>query len=642
MSYPKSLLLLLIVILTTAVFLGCDKSNEQVDTAFENPPEWSKEAIWYQIFVERFRNGDPGNDPTAEDIVGAYPGMVPEGWTTTPWTHDWYKDDPYFANLPDIKDFFGNELTYFGQKAQLRRYGGDLQGVLDKMDYLEDLGITAVYFNPLNDAPSLHKYDPRNWHHIDRNFGPTPEEDARLIASEDPTDASTWTWTGADKLFLKVIEEFHKRDIKVIMDYSWNHTGIEFWAWKDVLENGAESKYADWYWIDSFDDPNTEENEFEFTGWAGVKSLPEIKETVRQDHSVSVEVFEGDIYSEEVKQHIFDVTRRWLDPNGDGDPSDGVDGFRLDVAAETPLGFWREFRELVREINPNTYLLGEIWWRQFPDHLLDPEPVVRGDIFDAPMNYRWYRATRHFFNQSPHKITVSEYTDSLKSFQDNLRPQSNYAMMNLTASHDVPRFGTSIYNKNKYKYQAKPDDNPEYKIDKPDEKTFETMKLILVQQFTYVGAPQIWAGDEMGMWGADDPSTRKPLIWKDYDFEPETTHPNNLARPTNQVRFNDEWFNVYKKLIQIRKANPVLTSGDLEYLIIDDAKEVLAYSRYNDSDEVIAVFNSSDVEQEIIIPIKTASEYSDILYGTALDQSENQLSIRIPARKSAILTHTSN
>ncbi len=640
MLLRKSLSLVLVTILTVSVFQACDNSTEQADTAFENPPEWSKEVIWYQIFVERFRNGDPTNDPTAEDIIGAYPGMVPEGWAVTPWTHDWYKDDPYFDNLSDVRDFFGNELTYFGQKAQMRRYGGDLQGVLDKMDYLEDLGITAVYFNPLNDAPSLHKYDPRNWHHIDRNFGPTPNEDAEMIASEDPTDASTWTWTGADKLFLEVIEEFHKRDIKVIMDYSWNHTGIEFWAWKDILEKGIESEYADWYWVDSFDDPNTEENEFEFTGWAGVKSLPEIKETVRQDHSVSVEVFEGDIYSDEVKQHIFDVTRRWLDPNGDGDPSDGVDGFRLDVAAETPLGFWREFRELVREINPNTYLLGEIWWRQFPDHLLDPEPVVRGDIFDAPMNYRWYRATRHFFNQSPHKITVTEYIDSLQSFQENLRPQSNYAMMNLTASHDVPRFGTSIYNKNKYKYQAKPDDNPGYKIDKPDEKAYETMELILVQQFTYVGAPQIWAGDEMGMWGADDPSTRKPLIWKDYNFEPETTHPNNLVRPTNEVRFNDEWFNVYKALIQIRKNNPVLVSGDLEYLVIDDEKEVLAYSRYNGTDEVIAVFNSSDIDQEISLPLKNVSRYSDILYGTALEQSENKVSITIPARKSAILTHT--
>ena len=620
-------------------FSGCtNHQTPSASTAFEDPPEWSKDAIWYQIFVERFRNGDTSNDPTAKDIIGSYPGTVPDGWKITPWTKDWYSYDDYFTNLQGITDFFGNELRYFGQKAQLRRYGGDLQGVLDKIDYIESLGVTAIYFNPLNDAPSLHKYDARNWHHIDRNFGPTPLEDAELIASEDPLDPSTWKFTGADKLFLKIIEEFHKRNIKVILDFSWNHTGIEFWAWKDILKKGKDSKYSDWYWIDSFDNPETEENEFSYRGWAGVFSLPEIRETVRQDHSESVEVFEGNILNETVKQHIFDVTKRWLDPNGDGDPSDGVDGYRLDVAAEVPLGFWREYRKVVRNINPDAYLLGEIWWEQFPDKLLDPEPVVRGDVFDAPMNYRWYRSTRHFFNQSPNKIPVSEYVDSLESYSANLRSQTNYAMMNLTASHDVPRFSTSIYNKNKYKFRAKPDDDPAYKIDKPDPKTFETMKLILVQQFTYIGAPHIWAGDEMGMWGADDPSTRKPLIWPDYEFEPETTHPNGLERPTNEVEFDESWFNFYQELIRIRKENPVLSSGKLEYLVIDNETEILAYSRFDEKQEVIALFNSSNLERTVSLTTKYTARYSEVLNDLDIRQSDQQLILKVPARTAGIIT----
>lgn len=622
------------------VIFFSDCTNQQTpsaSTAFEDPPEWAKEVIWYQIFVERFRNGDTSNDPAEKDIAGAYPGMIPEGWKVTPWTKDWYSTDTYFANLDGITDFFGNELKYFGQKVQLRRYGGDLQGVLDKMDYIESLGVTAIYFNPLNDAPSLHKYDARNWHHIDRNFGPTPLEDAELIASEDPLDPSTWKFTGADKLFLKVIEEFRKRNIKVILDFSWNHTGIEFWAWKDILKKGKDSKYSDWYWIDSFDDPGTEENEFSYRGWAGVFSLPEIKETARQDHSESVQVFEGNILNETVKQHIFDVTKRWLDPNGDGDPSDGVDGYRLDVAAEVPLGFWREYRKVVRDINPDAYLLGEIWWEQFPDKLLNPEPVVRGDVFDAPMNYRWYRSSRHFFNQSPDKIPVSEYVDSLKSYSENLRSETNYAMMNLTSSHDVPRFATSIYNKNKYKFRAKPDDNPSYKIDKPDAKTFEIMKLILVQQFTYIGAPHIWAGDEMGMWGADDPSTRKPLIWPDLDFEPETTHPNGLERPVNEVKFNEEWFDFYQTLIRIRKENPVLSSGKLEYLIVDDQNEVLAYSRFNENHEVIALFNSGSSEKKVSLPTKFSDTYSDFFDDLNIQQSGQELIVEIPARTAGII-----
>ena len=177
-------------------------------------PEWSKNAIWYQIFVERFRNGDTTNDPTPSDLKGSYPGEIPEGWKITPWSHDWYAHESWLDSVKS-KGFYS--------KIQARRYGGDLQGVLDKLDYLQDLGITAIYFNPLNDSPSLHKYDARNYAHIDHNFGPDPKSDVALMNSETPLDPATWKWTSADKLFLKIVEECHKRGIKVIMDYSWNH-----------------------------------------------------------------------------------------------------------------------------------------------------------------------------------------------------------------------------------------------------------------------------------------------------------------------------------------------------------------------------------------------------------------------------------
>ena len=140
----------------------------------------------------------------------------------------------------------------FYETVHMRRYGGDLQGVIDQLDYLADLGINAIYFNPVNDSPSLHKYDVRNYHHVDIFFGPDPQGDAALIATEDPADPSTWVWTSADKLFLELIEQARQRGIRVIMDYSWNHTGIAFWAWKDVLERQQASPYADWYRIDSF------------------------------------------------------------------------------------------------------------------------------------------------------------------------------------------------------------------------------------------------------------------------------------------------------------------------------------------------------------------------------------------------------
>jgi len=631
------LLLLILFCVSCKDKKAATTTQNQTEVAIDNPPEWAKHVVWYEIAVERFRNGDPSNDPTAQDIVGSYPGIVPDGWAVTPWTQDWYKHDPYFSEVAGKKDFNGNALEKFVDFVQMRRYGGDLQGVLDKIDYIDSLGITAVYFRPLNDAPSLHKYDARHWRHIDVNFGPNPSKDKETMASEVPDDPSTWQMTEADKLFVKVIDAFHKRGIKVILDYSWNHTGKTFWAWKDILKNQAQSKYKDWYWVEHFDDPETPENEFEYHGWVGVPTLPEIKETEKQDASESLSSFEGNIYNEAAKQHIFNVARRWLDPNGDGDTSDGVDGYRLDVAAETPLGFWRDFRTHVREINPDAYLLGEIWWEAWPDKLLDPEPFLRGDVFDAVMNYRWYRAARHFFNESPDKISTSELVDSLNSFRDNIRKGNNYVMMNYTGGFDTPRILTSLFNKNKYKYHPKAHENPDYKVYKPDAATYETLKLLLVQQYTYFGAPHIYAGDEMGMWGADDPSCRKPLIWTDYTFEDETAHPLDMERPKDEVAFNHDLFNFHRKLINLRKENPLLVNGDIEFIKMSASEDVLAYRRFDATSDLFAVFNHKSTPKTIVLPKTNAGDYLDILEVSKVENSEDSITVTIPPRKASVL-----
>ena len=633
-----------VILFLIICFFSCENSQEVIEqevsnqptTAFSDAPAWAKEVIWYQIFVERFRNGDPTNDPTKEDIIGTYPGIIPENWAITPWTQDWYQPDAYFAAIKGKSGSGGYPIERFDQLVQLRRYGGDLQGVMDKLDYIDSLGVTAIYFNPLNDAPSLHKYDARNWRHIDRNFGPTPKEDAAIIEKETPDDPSTWQMTNADQLFVQVIEALHDRGIKVILDYSWNHTGNQFWALKDIQTNGQDSKFKDWYMVDTFDDPATPENELSYKGWVGIKELPEIKETHLHE-GTRVKAYEGNLYSESVKQHIFNISKRWLDPNGDGDPSDGVDGFRLDVAAEVGLEFWRDYRKAVRSINPDAYLLGEIWWEAFPDDLLDPEPFLKGDVFDAVMNYRWYRAARHFFAEAPNKIPVSEFVDSLKSFSSNLRPQNNYVMMNLVSSHDVPRVLTSLFNKNKYKFKTKPHDDISYKIHQPDEDTYHTLRLLLIQQFTYVGAPHIWAGDEMGMWGSDDPDCRKPLIWPDYNFEPENAHPFNQGRPENSVKLNNELLAFYQSLIQLRKAEPELRTGDLEYLVIDDEKRLLAYSRFTDDQEVITVFNASSDAQQVSIPVKMEQSYQNKLVENQTYTSENGIINTTLASRSAIV-----
>ncbi len=635
--------LLLVVLLAGCDNLSGNEPNERNDrqefTGIDTPPSWAADAIWYQVLVERFRNGDPANDPTPEDIVGSYPGFIPESWQITPWTSDWYKPDPYFAEMEGRLALDGALVRGFGQKSQLRRYGGDLQGVIEKVDYIDSLGITAIYFNPLNDAASLHKFDARNWRHIDRNFGPNPLEDAAQIARENPTDPYTWTWTQADEQFLSLVTMLHERGIRVILDYSWNHTGQPFWAFQDVLHNGRQSAYADWYWIDEFDNPDTPENEFDFKGWIGIKELPEIRETIFHDHRDGTRAYEGDIYSQDVKEHIFEVTRRWLDPNNDGDPSDGVDGFRLDVAAEIGLDFWREYRRVVRESNPEAYLVGEVWWESWPDKLLDPDPFLQGDVFDAVMNYRWFRSARHFFAQAPDEMPVSEFVDSLKAYDVGLGQQQRRAMMNVAASHDTPRVSTSLFNRNAYKFNASPSADPNYRINQPDTCTYETLGLLMAHQFTYVGAPHIWAGDEMGMWGADDPSTRKPLIWPDYDFENETAHPDGRTRSPDTVRFDYGLFDRYRTFIRIRQEYPVLARGELEYVVVDDASRLLVFRRFDEDTEVFALFNVDDRPHTVELTVLYTS-YRDVLNDLVVVKlSPERVSISLPPRRSAIVVH---
>jgi cyclomaltodextrinase len=611
-----------LLIVIAVLLLQC-APNEKSDRTDPGVPEWANEAIWYQIFVERFRNGDTSNDPVYESIQGTFPHEEIDNWTTTPWTHQWGKLDSW-----------ANSLSNPLHAINARRYGGDLQGVLDKMDYIEALGVNTIYFNPLNDAPSLHKYDAANYRHIDRHFGPTPDRDVEIMQQETPDDPATWQWTGADSLFLEVVKEFHKRNIRVVLDYSWNHTGMNFWAFKDVMKNGENSKYADWYEIESFDDPATKENEFHYKGWAGVSELPEFKRTITNEKpKYPIGYLEGNLDSEALKQHIFNVSQRWLDPNGDGDPSDGIDGFRLDVAAEIPMGFWNEYRDVVKGINPDAILIGEVWWEEWPDRLLDPRPWLI-DGFDATMNYRWYREARKYFAQLHGGMKPSEFIQGLNALDEGLDKKNIAAMMNMSASHDSPRISTSLYNKGKYKVMGE-----NYKADKPDAATRQIQKMLLMHQFTYVGGPQIWAGDELGMWGADDPHTRKPLIWDDYEFEAEDIHPiRGKQDKVDKVEADKELHKFYTKLCHLRSSRQELLEGALNFVLVDDENSLLAYSRFLEDTETISVFNLSEKEQVVSIPTKTSGLFKAVFDpGMEFAATSNQLEIKIPAGKGMIL-----
>lgn len=602
-----------LMVLTFSVVLLCTINAKQIisledsgnlhSATNSNAPEWSHSAIWYQIFVERFNNGDNSNDPSVKYMIDEKMNIIPPvDWAVTPWTQSWYKPDSW---MDTSKVSFNSSLQY-------RRYGGDLQGVLAKIDYLQELGVNAVYFNPLNDAPSLHKYDARNYHHIDVNFGPDPEGDMALIQTENLNDPSTWHLTSADKLFLEVVDSLHSRGIRVILDYSWNHTGTQFTAWLDVLKNQENSQYKNWFNISRFDNPSTLENEFDYDGWMGNAYMPEVKKINITTHRQPGHPYEGNT-AEEVKKYIYNVTERWLNPVG----HKGIDGFRLDVADHVGLGFWRDWRKFVKGINSEAYLVGEIWWEKWPSDLMDPVPYLKGDVFDAVMFYQVYRPARYFFAKTDFKISAKQFADSLTYHYGRIDADKLYAMMNTSSSHDAPRLLTSFYNPNKYKYHANTSENPSYKTGKPDAETFQRLYLYLIFQFTSVGAPHIWNGEEMGMWGADDPHCRKPLMWPELVFEPEKSQanqPNDL--PVDLVHFNYEQFAFYKKLINLRKTNCELSEGDFK--IIKAENQLLVYERTLNTNSTLVIFNVSDENINFKLPVKywnKRDKISNIKYG---------------------------
>ena len=576
-------------------FVGPDARVRDLPEPSAVPPAWAAEAVWYQIFPERFRNGDPSNDPTPAAMEGAYPNIPPDslaaaGWRVRPWTSDWYARDGWETALRD--DFYTT--------VQARRYGGDLQGVIESLPYLESLGVTALYLNPLNDSPSLHKYDARTYRHVDPTFGPDPEGDREMMALEDPADPETWATTAADALLLDLIEAAHARGMRVVLDYSWNHTGSQFWAFQDVVANGRASPYADWYAVDAWDDPATPDtNEFAYTGWAGVPTLPEFrKEGVTGDPTEGVP-FDGAL-APGPAQHALAVTLRWLDPDGDGDPSDGVDGFRLDVAEQVPLGFWRDYRRAVKTANPEALLVGEIWWERWPESMSDPAPYL-GDVFDSVMHYRPFRPLRQFLDPLGPQLSAEALAAELAALYDAVPASHLPALLSMSGSHDTPRLATTLFNAEvPYKNEETPRTRPGYRIERPGDDTYRAVGLFRLLQATLPGAPHVYYGDEVGMWGADDPDDRKPMVWADLDYDTEVAGPDSTARSPDAVGVDQRTLAATRQALRLRRAHADLFArGTLEWRPEGD---LLVFSRQTDRETATVLVNRSGAPQRVRVP----------------------------------------
>lgn len=348
-------------------------------------PEWVKDTVWYQIFPERFANGDRTNDPAG--------------------TKEWGSEAPAFQNF----------------------FGGDFQGVIDHVDHLQRLGVTGVYFCPVFEAPSNHKYDTLDYLKLDPAFGD-------------------------EKTFRKMIDVLHENGIRVLLDAVFNHISEEHPAFQDVLEKGQDSKYANWFTIDSFPvDPSIPNYEV----FAFERNMPKLN-TAHPD----------------VKDYLLHVGRYWVEEFG-------IDGWRLDVASEVDHAFWREFRKEVRAANGTCYIVGECW--------TDSQPWLLGDQFDAVMNYGLTESFLTCFATG--ETRVRDFSHAVSRNLNWHSQNVNEVMFNLIDSHDTPRALT----------RAKGN--------------IDRMKLLFTTLLTFPGSPVIYYGDEIGMKGGQDPANRACMEW---------------------------------------------------------------------------------------------------------------------------------
>ncbi len=552
-------------------------------------PQWARGIVWYQIFPERFRNGSQDNDPTPREVPGSDSYTQ---WHIHPWNSDWFEVQPYEQSKSRL----------FYDVVYQRRYGGDLIGVLQKLDYLQELGIDGIYFNPLFEAPSLHKYDGATYHHIDNNFGRHSRRDPESIrAAQETEDPATWIWSSADSVFLELIKEAHKRNIHIVMDGVFNHTGTEFFAFKDVVARGAASRYADWYDIKSWDDPQTSENEFDYSGWWGFKGLPEFYE-------------DENGFRPAVWRYIFHATERWMDPNGDGDPSDGIDGWRLDVADQVAPVFWKKWYAHVKKINPRALIVAELW--------NEASQAVKDERFDGAMNYPFAYAVTDYFIDRKTAISSRELGERLSGLYNAYGKETLSLMWNLIDSHDTDRLASMILNPDlNFDRRRSPKDNPGYIVRKPTAMERRRQKLIAAFQMMFIGAPLIYYGTAAGTWGRDDPDDRKPMLWEDITFQPESHHPlPGHKRPVDENRFDRDLFGFYQRMIRLRKTNPAIKSGDFRVAEKLLKPEVFAFYRSGAGQTLLIAFNRSEQPQNLSLPEK---DIHAVLYG----QHKNNLTI---------------
>lgn len=425
-------------------------------------PSWVKDTVWYQIFPERFANGNPKLNP--------------------PYTLPWGSVDPTTTSF----------------------FGGDFEGIIERLDYLVELGINGIYFTPIFKAPSNHKYDTIDYFEIDPQFG----------------DKQT---------FKRLVEACHEKGIRVMLDAVFNHSGYYFAPFQDVLKNGESSRYKDWFHIRHF--PLQTEPIPNYDTFAFVPEMPKLNTE-----------------NPEVKQYLLDVATYWI-------REFDIDGWRLDVANEVDHQFWREFRQAVKAIKPDVYILGEIWH--------DAMPWLRGDQFDAVMNYPFTNGALNYFAKG--HVRASEFANTIVHVWHNYPQNVNEVAFNLLGSHDTPRILTQC-----------------------DEQK-EKVKLMFTFQLSFSGSPCIYYGDEIGLTGGQDPLCRKCMVWE-------------------KEKQDRDLFAHVQTLISLRKQYRALRFGEFHVLETNDETNHIAYVKTYDDETIVCVLNNGEAPLEWTVPFSLADK----------------------------------
>lgn len=440
-------------------------------------PDWAQEGIVYQIFPDRFNNGDKTNDP--ENTFG-----WEEPVTTT------------------------------------SLFGGDLQGIIDKLDYLKELGVNLIYLTPIFSSSTNHKYNTRDYYSIDSAFG------------------------NIDKA-KELVNKCHDRGMRIVFDAVFNHSGDDFFAFEDVVKNGEKSRYRDWFYIKEFPVDKDKVNYLTFAN--NISTMPKFNTN-----------------NPEVVQYLLNVAEYWV-------KEVGIDGWRLDVCDEVDHAFWREFRKTVKKANPEALIIGEI--------MHEASSWLRGDQLDSIMNYPFKHLSIDFF--AKRVINAEEFDSGLTDNRVIYMKKINSNMFNLIDSHDTARFLTEA------------------------EGRIERLKLAAAFQFTYIGMPYIYYGDEVGMTGGNDPDCRRCMIW-------------------DEEKQNRDLFDFYKTLSKIRKENKALIYGDFKTLYKD--KNVIVFKRSIQGEQIIIILNNSDEHHSLKLD-EVNGKYEQLLDVNNIIICENRINL---------------